>query len=203
MNLAFLRRFTPDVADPLGVEVDLDGGPHQIVGIVGNAQQKKSWGGTQWGPVEAFAQAYGPVAQFSDKNFAVVHTWFSPNWIRTRGNVAGLREAMRRALQSVDPQLPFSSFTSMTELHANSLSQQRYLATLFSALAGLALLLAALEVYGLMAQSDTQRRREMGIRLALGATTRSVIRAAAAPGIILTLSGAAAGLLLRCSPLVC
>jgi hypothetical protein len=112
----------------LGIEVDLDGGPHQIVGIVGNVQQKKSWGRAQWGPVDAFAQAYGPVAQFSDKNFAVVHTWFSPNWIvRTRGNVAGLPEAMRRALQSVDPQLPFSSFTSMTELHANSLSQQRYL----------------------------------------------------------------------------
>lgn len=99
----------------------------------------------QWGPVDAFAQAYGPVAQFSDSGFALVHTWFSPSWIvRTRGNVPGLPEAMRRALQSVDPQLPFSSFANMTELRANSLSQQRYLATLFSTLAGLALLLAAL-----------------------------------------------------------
>jgi predicted permease len=197
VNQAFLRRFLPDVADPLGVAVDIDGGAHKIVGVVGNVQQKKSWGGGQWGPVDAFAQAYEPVAQFSDKDFALVHTWFSPNWIvRTRGNVAGLPEAMRRALQSVDPQLPFSNFANMTELRANSLSQQRYLATLFSALAGLALLLAALGVYGLVAQSVTQRRREMGIRLALGATTRNVIRTAAAPGIILTLSGAAAGLLL-------
>jgi putative ABC transport system permease protein len=76
-------------------------------------------------------------------------------------------------------------------------------ATLFSALAGLALPLAALGVYGLVAQSDTQRRREMGIRLALGATKRSVIRAAAAPGIILTLSGPPRGFYSRCSPLVC
>ena len=197
VNQAFLQRFIPGVADPLGVEVDLDGGAHQIVGIVGNVQQKKSWGGAQWGPVDAFAQAYGPVAQFSDKGFALVHTWFSPSWIvRTRGNVPGLPEAMRRALQSVDPQLPFSSFASMTELRANSFSQQRYLATLFSTLGGLALLLAALGVYGLVAHSVAQRRREMGIRMALGATTRNVIRSAAAPGILLTLSGAAAGLLL-------
>ena len=197
VNQAFVRRFLPDVTDALGVEVYLDGGAHQIVGIVGNVQQKKSWGGDQWGPVDAFAQAYGPVAQFSDSGFALVHTWFSPSWIvRTRGNVPGLPEAMRRALQSVDPQLPFSSFASMTELRANSLSQQRYLAALFSTLAGLALLLAALGVYGLVAQSVSQRTREMGIRLALGATTRNVIRTAAAPGILLTLSGAAAGLLL-------
>jgi putative ABC transport system permease protein len=92
--------------------------------------------------------------------------------------------------------LPFSGFASIIQLRANSLSQQRYLAALFSALAGLALLLAALGVYGLVAQSVSQRRREMGIRLALGATTRNVIRTVAAPGILLTLSGAAAGLIL-------
>jgi hypothetical protein len=55
VNQAFLRRFLPNVAEPLGIEVDLDGGAHQIVGLVGNVQQKKSWGGTQWGPVDAFA----------------------------------------------------------------------------------------------------------------------------------------------------
>jgi predicted permease len=197
VNQAFVRRFLPDLAEPLGIEVDLDGGAHRIVGIVGNVQQKKSWGGAQWGPVDAFAQAYGPVTQFSDKGFALVHTWFSPSWIvRTRGNVPGLAEAMRRALQSVDPRLPFSSFASMTEIRGESFTQQRYLATLFSILAGLALLLAALGVYGLVAQSVSERTREMGIRLALGATTQNIIRTAAAPGIVLTLGGAAAGLLL-------
>lgn len=74
--------------------------------------------------------------------------------------------------------------------------EQRYQATLFSALAGLAIILAALGVYGLIAQSVVQRTREMGIRLALGATVGTVIRTAAGPGISLSLAGVGAGLII-------
>jgi ABC-type antimicrobial peptide transport system permease subunit len=84
----------------------------------------------------------------------------------------------------------------MSEVRGKSLSQQRYLATLFSILAALAILLASLGVYGLVAQSVAQRTREMGIRLALGASTKNVLRSAVAPGITLALAGTAAGLLL-------
>jgi predicted permease len=196
VNQAFIRRFLPDTPEPLGAEVTIDGAAHQIIGIVSTVQQKNGWG-SEWGPIDAFAQAYVPAAQFSDKGFVLVHTWFSPSWIvRTRGNVTGVQEAMRRALQAVDPRLPFSSFQTMTEVRGKSLSQQRYLATLFSALAALAILLASLGVYGLVAQSVAQRTREMGIRLALGASTKNVIRSAVAPGIVLALAGTAAGLLL-------
>jgi ABC-type antimicrobial peptide transport system permease subunit len=84
----------------------------------------------------------------------------------------------------------------MAEVRGQSLNEQRYQAVLFSALAGLAILLAALGVYGLIAQSVAQRTREMGIRLALGATVGSVIGTAVAPGILLSLAGITAGLVL-------
>ncbi len=132
-----------------------------------------------------------------DGMFAGVNVWFPPSFIvRTHGTIAGLPEAMRRALRAVDARLPFSSFHSMSEIRGAALSDQRYQAVLFSTLAGLALLLAALGIYGLIAQSVAERRREMGIRLALGATTQRVIRTAALPGIRISLAGIGGGIVL-------
>jgi ABC-type antimicrobial peptide transport system permease subunit len=84
----------------------------------------------------------------------------------------------------------------MADVRGAALQEQRYQATIFSVLAGLATLLAALGLYGLIAQSVAQRRREMGIRLALGATANGVVRAAALPGITLSLAGIAFGIVL-------
>jgi ABC-type antimicrobial peptide transport system permease subunit len=84
----------------------------------------------------------------------------------------------------------------MREIAGRALQTQRYQAVLFSTFAGLALLLAAVGVYGLIAQSVAQRIREMGIRLALGATSSGVVRTAAMPGIVLSITGVATGLLL-------
>jgi putative ABC transport system permease protein len=92
--------------------------------------------------------------------------------------------------------VPFSAFHTMSEIRTAGMREQRYQAILFSTFAGLAILLSALGVYGLIAQSVAQRAREMGIRLALGASVRDVIRTAAAPGITLALAGIAAGLVL-------
>lgn len=84
----------------------------------------------------------------------------------------------------------------MSAFRGASLKQQRYQATLFSAFAGLAILLCALGVYGLIAQSVAQRTREFGIRLALGAKSGDIIRKAVLPGITLSLAGIASGLIL-------
>ncbi len=196
VNEAFLRMYFRHIPEPLGSQIKVGNVDWQVVGVVGDVPQKNGWG-SNWGPIEPFAQIYVSAEQFPSGLFSMVSTWFSPNWIvRTHGAVPGLPDAMRRALHSVDPTLPFSSFSSMKEIRSAGLAEQRYQAVLFSSLAALAVLLAALGVYGLIAQSVTQRTREMGIRMALGASVQNVVRAAVAPGLALTLSGVAAGLLL-------
>ncbi len=196
VNQAFVDLYLRNRADPLGTPVNIENKNWQIIGVVGNVQEKNGWGG-KWGPIDQFAEVYVPADQFPDGIFAMANTWFSPSWIvRTRGDIPGLPEAMRRALESVDPRLPFSAFHSMAEIRGASLKDQRYEATLFSALAGLAVLLAALGLYGLIAQSVSQRTREMGIRLALGATSEGIVRSAAAPGIALAAGGIVCGLVL-------
>jgi predicted permease len=195
-NEAFVRSFLNNGEPVIDSTVKVQGTNWQIVGLVGNVQQKNGFGG-DWGPVDAFPQLYVPVSQVPDGLFAGVHLWFSPVWmVRTYGNVPGLAEKMRAALADVDPQLPFASFHSMQEAAGRALQRQRYQAVLFSTFAGLALLLAAVGVYGLVAESVAQRTREMGIRLALGATSSQVVRTAAMPGIVLSLSGVATGLVM-------
>lgn len=192
VNQAFVRYYLPNEPNPIGVRID----NYEIVGVLANTQEGNGWGAT-YGPINTFRDVYIPAAQFPDEMFAMANTWFSPNWVvRTHGIVPGLPNAMRRALQSVDPRLPFSAFRSMSEVRGASLADQRYWAAVFTVLAGLALGLAALGLYGLIAQSVAQRTREMGIRLALGATTGDVVRATAASGIALAVAGIGAGLVL-------
>lgn len=195
VNQAFMRRYLLNNPNPVGTHLMSGNTDYQIVGIVADVQQKIGWGG--YGPIDAFPQVYVPADQVSDGTFSLAHTWFSPSWVvRTGGDVAGLPDQMRHALAAVDPRLPFSAFHTMSQIRGTSLKDQRYQATLFSTLAGLAILLAALGVYGLIAQSVAQRTREMGIRLALGATEKGIVRSAAAPGITLSIAGIAAGLFL-------
>lgn len=193
VNEAFLDRF--HVRDPLGALVSIMGSKYQIVGVVANTEQKSGWGAHP--PTAASAEMYLPVDQVPDNLFMIAHTWFAPSWIvRTHGNVGGLPEKMRQALSAVDPTLPFSGFHSMLAIRSESFQTQRYQAVLFGSLGALALGLAALGIYGLIAQSVAQRTREMGIRLALGANVQDIVRSAAAPGIVLSLTGIAAGLVL-------
>ena len=195
VNESFVKRYLGDRANPLGRPIQLENEIWQIVGIVKDVQVKMGWGGL--GPIDRFAGVFVPVDQFPDGMFAMANVWFSPVWIvRTHGDIPSLPESMRHALEAVDPKLPFSSFQSISGVRAASLKEQSYRATIFSAVAILALLMAALGLYGLIAYSVAQRTREMGIRLALGATPRQVVRAAALPGITLALAGTACGVVL-------
>jgi ABC-type antimicrobial peptide transport system permease subunit len=103
---------------------------------------------------------------------------------------------MQAVLQSVDPRLPFSGFHSMEELQRDSIARQRYEAVIFSLFAGLALLLSAIGIYGLVANSVAQRTREMSIRIALGAGPRDLLANIIRSGMRLAIAGIAAGLVL-------
>jgi ABC-type antimicrobial peptide transport system permease subunit len=195
VNEAFLKRYLHASADPVGVPIKIENKDWRIIGVVNNVQEKNGIG--PGGPIDRFPEVYVPVDQFPDGIFAMANIWFSPVWIvRTHVDNQSMATAMQRALASVDPRLPFSSFKTMADVRGAALQQQRYQATIFSVLGALATLLASLGLYGLIAQSVAQRKREMGIRLALGATVNGVIRAAAVPGIVLSVAGIALGIVL-------
>ena len=167
-------------------------GPRVIVGVVGDVQQHSGLG--NFGPISIEPTLYVPVSQISDAYVQVIHTWFAPKWIiRNSSPIGGLSAQVQAAVATADPLLPIAKFRTFDELQARITSQERYHAALFSILAGLALLLAAIGLYGLISQSITQRTHELGIRLALGATASQAIGQAMRPGILLSAVGVAAG----------
>jgi predicted permease len=166
----------------------------EIVGICGDVQQHSGLDRDQ-GPLSVEPTVYLPVSQLDDGFVQLVHTWFSPKWvIRTSGPSASLNARIQAAVAEVDPRLPIAHFRTVDELRNVQTGSQRYLAALFSILAGLALLLAAVGLYGLISQSVAQRRHEIGVRLALGATARQTITGVIRPAILLSIAGIGAGL---------
>jgi putative ABC transport system permease protein len=193
VNQAFVRKYSADL-DPIGRQVASSGGPRTVIGIVGDIQQKAGWG--NFGPLAPVPASYVPVAQTNDALLKMVHTWFSPSiFIRTVSSPQGIAAEMQRAVQSVDPLLPFAKFRTLDDVRAEAVATQRAQATLLGALAALALLLAAVGLYGLVANSVMERTRELGIRIALGASISRAVVVAAAPGSLLAAVGIAIGLI--------
>ena len=116
--------------------------------------------------------------------------------VRTSGDPAALAPALRDAVRSVDPALPILAIGSLSERTSASLLPQQIAATLIGTFGGVALLLSLLGLYGVLARSVTQRAREIGIRLALGATPDGVLRLVLRQGLRLTALGLALGFLL-------
>lgn len=188
VNEAFARRFLKD-DDPLGRHV---GRNNEIVGVVGDVQQL---GFSD--PVAPIPNLYLPAWQIQDAYFQMVHTWFAPSWVvRASGPQSALAAAMRAGVSSVDPLLPFADFQTMDEIRDRAFGLQRLESVLLGALAGLALLLSAVGIFGLITQSVAERTREFGIRLALGASVGRTISSAARSGILLSAAGIAIGFIL-------
>ena len=111
------------------------------------------------------------------------------------GDPKALAPAVRREVQAIDPEQPIGPVETMEENICESLATRRLTMSLLGAFAGLALVLASVGIYGVMALSTTQRTRELGIRLALGASRGDVLRLILGQGISLIAIGLAAGLL--------
>jgi predicted permease len=190
INRAFAHKFFPGL-NPVGLTLDQG---MRIVGVVSDVQL--SSGLNPMAPLQSEETMYFPAAQLNAKSL-FVHVWFQPSWIvRTAGPVDGLTGQMQRALASVDPSLPFSGFYRMSDLQADTLSTQRIEVALLGTMAGLALLLSAIGIFALVANTVAQRTREIGIRMALGSTVRRTMIHFAAIGVRASMIGLAAGLVI-------
>jgi len=132
-------------------------------------------------------QLYLPYAQVTDIGFMSVA-------VRTTGDPLGMTRAVREAIHTVDKDMPMSNVKSMDDLLESSLGQRRLSMLLLGAFSAIALALASIGIYGVLSYSVTQRARELGIRMALGAARGRVLRLVIAQGMTLAFVGIAIGL---------
>jgi predicted permease len=198
VNEAFVRQFFRD-SDPLnerlvighagnvGMREFMSETPRQIVGVASDIRD----GGLNRDPSPTM---YIPQAQLPDAANALNVRITPMAWVvRTRAAPYSVSAAVQEQLRKVSG-LPVSNVRSMEDVVSRSISRQRFNMLLMTVFGGSALLLAAIGIYGLMAYSVEQRTQEIGIRLALGATTADVLRMIVRQGMLLAAIGILVGL---------
>jgi putative ABC transport system permease protein len=178
INQKMAKYFWPD-QDPIGKmfsHSEKDGPWRQVVGVVGDV---KEWSLTH----DPVPEAYNPLSSGNWLTI-IVHTT-SP---------LSVTPEVRHALAQVDPGLPLISVRTMDEVIAENASGQEFLAGLLGLFAGLAIVLAAIGIYGVLSYLVTQRQREIGIRMSLGATRSGVLALMLKRGMRLAIIGFALGL---------
>lgn len=183
----FARQYFPN-ADPIGKRINVgdDRGPLQIVGVVGHVNQ---WSLDSNDKESLQAQLYEPFRQSgSPSGVGVV--------VRANGDAgAGLFDSIRHVVQSQNSENVISGTQTMNEVIANSLARQRFLMTILNAFAMAALLLASIGLYGVISYLVGQRTQELGVRIALGAGRKDILRLVVNHGMKMALGGVAIGLI--------
>jgi putative ABC transport system permease protein len=186
VNEAAARRVWPD-QDPLGHHLIVGtrlglGGDHaggEVVGVIGDLKER------------GLAQQARPTLFLSHAQFP---TGFMGVAIRTTGDPLALTGPARAALAATDPNVPLFRLRSMEQLVASSVAQPRLYALLLALFALVAITLAGVGLYGVLAQTVAQRGRELGVRMALGATAREVVGMVLKQAIRLAATGVLIGL---------
>jgi predicted permease len=181
VNQAFVKRYF-EGRNPLGAYVTMGSRPDakpdtEIIGVVENISYRSVR--------EQWEQVYYPIgAELSGPNF----------YVRFRGSPESAFQSIRAILRIADPALPITYFRTLDEQIDRSLKTERMLAALSSSFGALALLLSLVGLYGVMSFVVTQRTREIGIRLALGATRLSTVWLVLGDALVMIAAGTAIAL---------
>jgi putative ABC transport system permease protein len=195
INEAFAKQYWPK-DDPLGQTIMIGHGlgpefedkPRMIVGIVGNVREQ----GLDSSLVPVY---YVPEAQAPDGLIALGNRILPSSWIlRTRGDPSTFAGGVQREVLTVDPQLPVAQIYSMAQLVSKSTAKQNFNMVLLAIFGGVALVLAAVGIYGVMSYTVEQRTAEIGIRVALGAQQMQMLGLILRHGLLLAVIGVAVGL---------
>ena len=187
VNEALAKQHFPD-ENPVGKRLRLpisegkDGLSVEIVGVVKDVKQRDSLSRATGSEIYI---SYAQMPFFNQMSLVV----------RTDTEPGSLAKAIQNEVASLDKELPLYEIKTLDQYISKAVSQPKFTALLFGVFAGVALLLSAVGIYGVMAYSVTQRTHEIGIRMALGAQTGDVLRMVLRQGITLALIGVSAGLL--------
>ena len=197
INQQMAKHYWPN-QDPIGQVITIGQGlgpqfadpPRQIVGVVGTVKEA----GVANGDV---AVMYLPQSQVPQGIMELVRQLIPLAWsVRTHGDPMALRLAVEREIQAVDGTMTVSRFQTMEKVMALNVARQNFNMLLLTIFAAIALLLAAIGIYGVMAYSVQQRTQEIGIRMALGSSRGDVLRLMLGHGLKLAGIGVAIGLVL-------
>ena len=182
VNEAFARDIFPD-QNPIGQRVTInmkdDNQPSEIIGVVGNNKARGL-------DSEVEPMAFWPHAElvYPGMTFA----------IRTRGDSTNIAAAARNVIHQLDPDQPIGQVATMDSLMAKSVARARFNSTLLAIFSIVAMVMAAVGIYGVMSYSVLQRTHEIGVRLALGAQRGDVLKLILKQGVVLAVSGVLVGL---------